>query len=214
VNDPFVLLPANLGPVVNVAANANSRLALSGVHIKLQDGSYEVAATDGKRLVVVTGAADANPLDFPTVPELAEAPPSANRAIIPGDAWKEAFGSIPRGGEARVKTVLGNVAVHLDAQESTLVTSDGEQVHVVRPANDQGAYPDYQAVLPKGAPQVTVHLDARLLAELLRVIREFTPDQTHRLAIEIHSPDRPLVLRTGNYAQKCVALLLPQISEG
>jgi DNA polymerase III sliding clamp (beta) subunit (PCNA family) len=212
VNDPFVLLPANLGPVVNVAAGGRlPTSALNGVHVTLIGGSYDVVATDGRRLIRVTGAADVSPLDFPAVPELAASPSSAERAVIPPEEWKQAFHSVPRGREAELTPVLKHVAVHLGAAESILATSDGGQSQVTRATNGQGRYPDYQAVIPNQPPQMTVHLDARLLVELLRVVLAFTPDETNRVALEIHAPDRPLVLRTAHAGQECLALLMPQV---
>src|SRR5262245_56297178 len=132
MNDPFTLLPANLGNLAAVAAHEDGRFALSGVQVTLDGGAYRVCATDGRHLALVTGPADADPLNYPTVPELTEAPPSEGQAVIPAKEWKEAFKAAPKGKAVAEQPILGHVAVHLGKQTSVLASADLEQTRVRR----------------------------------------------------------------------------------
>src|SRR5262245_26145523 len=105
MNDPFLLLPANLGELVRAAARSSSgRHSMAGVYLEVCEDEYEAVATDGRQLALVRGRATADPLSFPPCEALAELPPSRDSAVIPRERWQEAFRAAPKGGE---------VAVHL-----------------------------------------------------------------------------------------------------
>jgi hypothetical protein len=155
----------------------------------------------------VRGTAESNPLDYPTIPELAEAPPAASQAVIPTREWKEAFKSVPRGRGA--EAIMQNVAVHLGADESVLATTDGENVNVVQARNVEARFPDYQSVIPKKAPQAKVMLNPTLLLDLVKLAQGFTDPNAPYVSLEIHGPDQPITLRAASGAQEFVALLMP-----
>jgi DNA polymerase III sliding clamp (beta) subunit (PCNA family) len=211
VSDPFTLLPANLGAVAGAAARDNMRYSLSGVHVRIEDGAYRVCATDGKIMALVSGHSEHDPLDYPAPPELVDAPPSAPQAVIPAREWKQAFRDAPRARSVSEQPILGSVAVHLGATESILASTDLEQVNVARVANDLGRFPDYEKVIPAGAPRETVQVNADLLLDLLKIALAYGPgdDLSNRLTLEFHGPGKPLVLRTSNGGQQFLGLLMP-----
>jgi DNA polymerase III sliding clamp (beta) subunit (PCNA family) len=212
MNDPFTLLPANLGEITRAAARSASRYSMTGAHVEVNENRYEVAATDGKQLAIVKGEATSDPLSFPEVPELLGLPPAASSAVIPTRDWQEAFRSAPpRGNNSPSSCGAGQVAVHLGAKSSILCTSDGENAPVViRAENVEGRYPDYRAVLPKKEPKSRVHLDVELLLNLLRVARQFAPtDGTRRITLEVWDEHVPIAIRTGNGHQEFTGLLMP-----
>ena len=45
MNDPFALLPANLASLADLTADQGSHYGMSGILLKLEDGSYEACAT-------------------------------------------------------------------------------------------------------------------------------------------------------------------------
>jgi DNA polymerase III sliding clamp (beta) subunit (PCNA family) len=210
LSDPFTLLPANLGGLAAVTADEGSRFTMTGVLVKVGDGGYEAVATDGRRLAAVKGRPEADPLEYPTVPDLAEAPPSAPQAVIPARAWKGAFKSAPRGNQVAEQPILGHVAVHLGAQESILATTDGADASVSRVANLECRFPDYERVIPTDEPQSRVTVNADYLAELLKLARQFGPaDGPNRVVLELRGPQTPIVLRTANGSQQFLGLVMP-----
>jgi hypothetical protein len=184
VNDPFILLPSNLGALAGAAADHSARYVLSGVRLAIADGAYEACATDGRQLAVVTGRLEHDPLEYPVIPELAEAPPGADAAVIPTREWKQAFKAAPRGVP---------VAVHLGAQESILGSSDGAEARVTRVPNAEGRYPPYEKVIPQDPPQASVDVDAEMLLSLLKVAVQYGPGRegSNRLTLEIRGPGAP-----------------------
>src|SRR5438046_2457636 len=97
MNDPFTLLPAHLGGLADLSGDSPTPFPLAAVLLKLSEASYEAVATDGRCLGRITGPVTADPLQYPTIPELADAPPSADSALVPAEDWKRAFKGVPRG---------------------------------------------------------------------------------------------------------------------
>jgi DNA polymerase III sliding clamp (beta) subunit (PCNA family) len=211
MNDPFVLLPANLASLAAITAEAEEaqRYSMTGVLVRLNGDSYEAVATDGRRLALVRGTATANPLEYPTVPELAKVPPSAAQAVIPTRAWRDAFRAVPRG-RALTDPILGHVAVHLGEKESILATTDGEAVRAETIPNVEGRFPDYEAVLPCDEPRARVELNPELLLDLVRLVRDFVANmEARRITLEVHDPGTPIVIKATNGTQELVGLLMP-----
>jgi DNA polymerase III sliding clamp (beta) subunit (PCNA family) len=179
---------------------------MSGVLLKLDDASYEACATDGRCLALVTGPT-ANALDYPTIPEMTELPPSAPQAVIPRAEWQQAF-KAARTPAMVEQPILGHVAVHLGLAESLLASTDGDKDTVARVANVEGRYPDYQAVLPRSEPQLRVFVNARFLIEVLKLAQQFGPED-ERVTLELHGANTPMVVRSTNGPQKFVGLVMP-----
>jgi DNA polymerase III sliding clamp (beta) subunit (PCNA family) len=206
MHDPFLLLPANLASLANACPAAAEWFALTGVLVKATANGYEAVATNGRILALVQGDSAADPLEYPHVPELVEAPPSQDQAVIPASEWREAFRSVPRGKAVRIEPILGHVAVHLGQQESLLATSDGERASVRQTRNVEGRYPNYEAVLPSDEPALTIVLDPDLLLALVKIARVFTiPDQSRI--------NKLLVVRAANGTQRFVGLQMPMTLE-
>jgi DNA polymerase III sliding clamp (beta) subunit (PCNA family) len=209
MNDPFVLLPANLAGLATISASQTQRYAMTGVLVRQSGASYEAMATDGRRLALVRGTPTANPLEYPRVPELAEVPPSAAQAVIPTRAWRDAFRAVPRG-RALTDPILGHVAVHLGEKESILATTDGEAVHAETIPNVEGRFPDYEAVLPRDEPRARVDLNPELLLDLVRLARDFVANmEARRITLEVRDPGTPIVIKATNGTQEFVGLLMP-----
>jgi DNA polymerase III sliding clamp (beta) subunit (PCNA family) len=208
MNDPFTLLPANLGGLTRVTTRESLRYALAGVRVQVRGGDYEVAATDGRRLAIVRGKMAGDPLAYPACPELADLPPAEEAATIPAKEWQEAF---REAGQARPgEPGTGCVALHLGPTESVLATTDGDEVQARRVSNVEGRYPDYHAVLPRKEPAARVDVNAAYLLDLVRLAKEFSLEEKgHRITLEIHAANEPMVLQATNGTQELVALLMP-----
>jgi hypothetical protein len=209
MNDPFTLLPANLGSLADLSANTFSRYSMTGVLLKLSEEGYEACATDGRALGLITGPVTADPLLYPTIPELADAPPSADQALVAGDDWKRAFKAVPRGKVVADQPILGHVAAHLGKDESVLASTDGEKANVVRSRNLEAEFPDYRKVIPQGAPQASVCVNVELLIDLLKVARQVAPAERRDITLEFHGAGKPLVVRSETGEQWFLGLLMP-----
>jgi hypothetical protein len=199
MNDPVTLLPANLGGLARIAGDATTRSAMTGVCVTLTEGLYEVAATNGKALAVVSGTGADLPELFPD--ELAELPPSTEKAVIPKQAWKEAFSSTgkPKGDP---------VAVHLGEQSSVLAWISYGEAHMHRTDNLEGRYPDYKSVLAIGAkqPVARVRLDPALVLDIVRLAQGVNKDC---ITLEVFGLNDSLVLRANNEEQQFLSLVMP-----
>src|SRR5215831_18532837 len=97
----MLLLPKNLEVLERLAAESGTiggRLGgLASVRLTVTADGYRAEATNGKVLGIVTGPAG-SPDKFPTAALPATASDTATEALVPGDAWKEAFKGLPRRG--------------------------------------------------------------------------------------------------------------------
>jgi len=210
VSDPFYLLPNNLGDLAHVCAKSRDRFAMQGVHLSVADGAYGACATDGRRLVLVTGPVGEGALDYPAIPELVASPPSEAAAIIPAREWRHAFRVAPRG-RAAGPSLLACVAVHLGKDRSILASTDGRTRHVAAVANLEGRFPEYDKILPAGDPEPTSRLfvNPEHLAGVLALAERFRDEKTPKVTIELYGPRRPVAIRTSNGRQHFLGLVVP-----
>jgi DNA polymerase III sliding clamp (beta) subunit (PCNA family) len=209
MSDPFALLPANLEKLTAIASGAPSRFAMGGVLVQLDDDGYEVVATDGRILGVVTGPCG-DALGFPELDQLTSLPPSQTSAVIPARAFSSACKAAATAGRRAKCEPCGHVAVHLGTATSILACSDGDSAGIQSAPNIEGRFPNYRAILPKEEPKFRIELDPRLLGALLAVARSLADEERPRVTIEFHAPDRPLVLTVeGNNEQSFVGLIMP-----
>jgi DNA polymerase III sliding clamp (beta) subunit (PCNA family) len=201
MNDPFLLLPANLGELARAAARPGAfRPSMSGVYLEVCEDEYEAVATDGRQLAMVRGRATADPLSFPPCEALAELPPSQDSAVIPRDQWHEAFRSVPKRGE---------VAVHLGQSAAVLCTSDGDEEQARRAPNVEGKFPDHRSVLPTKEPVVRIQFNPDLLLNLVKLACHFADRDVGRVTLEVWAADKPMTLKTGTGEQQFTGLLMP-----
>src|SRR5262249_29516277 len=120
---------------------------------------------------------------------------SKTSAIIPSRAFAAACKAAGAAGRRAKRESCGHVAIHLGTATSVLACSDGDSAGVQSAPNIQGKYPNYRAILPKEEPKFRIEVDPRLLGTLLAVARSLADNESPRVTIEFHAPDRPLVLR-------------------
>jgi hypothetical protein len=213
MNDPFLLLPANLSELARAAARRHDpRVGMQGVYVEVCEDEYEAAATDGKQLAVVRGRATADPLSFPPCEALAELPPSKDSAVVPKDEWQKAFRAAPKG---RGKDGAGLVAVHLGESAAVLCTTDGEAEQARRVPHADGQFPDYRKVLPTQEPAVRIQFDPAYLLNMVALAEHFATDRDEggRVTLEVFAPDKPIVLRCGPAEQQFIGVLMPLLPD-
>ncbi|MFL5241247.1 MAG: hypothetical protein ACJ8FY_04000 [Gemmataceae bacterium] len=80
----MIHLPHTLAGLADICADQSARYSMSGVHVTDRGHAYELVATDGKRLVLVQGLNERNPLPNEVI-EAAD--DSETSAVIAADDW-------------------------------------------------------------------------------------------------------------------------------
>lgn len=206
------LLPTTLAPLANVCDKNARRANLSTTGVKLTlekpdtEGpytaipKYTATATDGRRLIRLTGHCEYAAEDYPTFPALASAPNGASSAVVPAADWKKAFADIGKI-KSHVKPLLRSVACVIGETQTTLAGTDLDRIAFYQPRNMDGRFPDVNLVLPPQAEALAVvSVDPFLLGDLLLTIAKMTSADNNRVDIELHGKDlrhlKPLVVRT------------------
>lgn len=226
---PIVFLPHNVVGLAKIAAQEVTRYAINSVRVEPTfDGGYRAIATDGKRLLRVTGPNAVEPDAYPpaALPTLPAEPVKPDAPADGAEPEPVALGaSLPlsdfvagckaaKAGDKRGKRGNGSaacVAVALGSERSALSnwSADGA-TRKAECANVEGRYPQYGECFPKGAPVISVPLNAALLAELLDAIVMMQDSDAHAVTLEIFGPDKPMMIMGGNSAgQQFAGLIMP-----
>jgi hypothetical protein len=204
---PPLLLPPNLAALATIAAKDSGRYSMQGVRLETHpNGKYAAIATDGKRLVVITGTG-ADAADYPPLPALTAAPNGATSAVILADEWRKAFKSVPKG--RHLKPILAHVAAVLSDEVSTLATTNLDSSTVTQPRNLEGRFPDWEGVVPKFQESRKVTVSIRMLRDLLAVADAVAEEDKVILEIGPAAENKPIALHAENLSQKFTGLLMP-----
>jgi DNA polymerase III sliding clamp (beta) subunit (PCNA family) len=176
-----VFLNKSLARLAQLAADDQTRYAMSGVRvIRYEGGYFRLVATDGRKLAVVQGPSAVSPDNPPeggaarlTLDSLAEAPDDLCDAVVPVGAWKQAFKLGPK--DAPVGIALGGAGV------ITVASGRASERHQAL----EGRYPDYETVLPKRVPLVRVRLDPAHLVALCQVVMALPSEDRDHPAVEL-----------------------------
>lgn len=217
----LLLIPKQVGAVVNIASEDETRPFITGVHVKQEsDGSAIIEATDGGSLVRVILSEDEsrNPADFPVVRGLDPALSGQAEAIIPPDAWKAAFGAAKKNGRTKVympilHNVAHNVALTMHEGQAILAVTDLASSTVIPARTIEGSYPNTNAVIPQedGTPKATVWFDARRLRELLQIMEGLVEQGSHAVRLEVYNHLQVIAIRGRNVDEslEVVGLVMP-----
>ena len=162
-------LPTNLASLARLAAKQDIRYALSAIRVRETTEGYEVVATDGRRMAVVTGPG----LCEEPVSTLEEAPNGACEALLPAGEWAR----ILKGAKRQPAFVA------LGLEVSTF--SVGTDISTV--PNQEGRFPDVERAAEDCCRSLLrVRVPARQLAELLLVAAEFSADGPRDGSVILH----------------------------
>lgn len=128
------------------------------------------------------------------------------------------FKALPKNGHL---PVLQNAMVGADGDDSVIAVTDLDSSRIFRAHGPNGNFPDLDAVRPKQEPLAAFFLDAYLLNELLKVIRDFkgTKRQESCLLFEVYDNDlkkgnSPISVHAKNETgQRLRALIMPMHGE-
>ena len=157
---PIVMLTEGLKGALFAASSDETKQILTGVHLAGTPDSLEFAATDGHRLSVVETNLPSTTNEEGETEETAEFPNLEGFAVtIPARALREL--------ERMIANCSDLDAIALQVDEAQVVFQLGHQRLTVRKLD--GAYPNYQMLIPKQFSR-TISLERkRLLSSLERV---------------------------------------------
>lgn len=206
------LLPTTLAPLANVCAKGGSESnvrfgATTGVKIDIEPGTTEdrftAAATDGNRLIIVTGEAyrpDAQPPNkpaYPSIPALENAPNGSLGAIIDAKTWKKTFTDAAKLTSKRhTSPHLQRVAAVFGEKLTTFCATNADNVQTSQPTNIDGQFPNYQQVIPnRPTPTYEITVDPYLLAETLETVAKLGCDENLGVTLSFGKPIEPITIR-------------------
>lgn len=186
-------LQSRLAELAKITPRDLGRYLMTHVRLAMTADGFEIQATDGRRLAVVTGPGR----EESVLAMLADAPNGADVALVPA---KEFAAALKKSGKGTSYAVLGS-------EFTTLAV--GTTVH--RLANGDGRFPNIDSVLPKDPPAVVFKVNARLLAELLTVAAAFSPDGgIGHVCMQFWASNVPIAVTTDDGAgTKFFSLIMP-----
>ena len=139
------MIPSNIAKIGKVADEESTRYALGGVYVSVKDGRYEAAATDMRRMFIVSGPA-------------AENDPPVAATIGVKDLRRSVL-------------LCDSPEVRIEQCEKDVAISHKFRRCIVEPI--EGRFPRYRDCVPTHKPQSSIILSAKLLREMLEVFEEF-----------------------------------------
>ncbi len=148
-----------------------NRYILNGVHLKLREGKLTLAATDGRRLAMVS-----SPVEEQGSAEI----------ILPARAVSELERLLGKGERIRVAFSEGHVAFGLelnpDIQQKGLI----KELYLVSKVVD-GDYPDYLKVIPKESAH-RIKVDRGLMYECVRRCALVVSPKNNSIRMKVSNP--------------------------
>jgi hypothetical protein len=210
----MMILPNNLGGLADCCADGSKRFGgTCGVELRdMGARTYQVAATDGRKAVIVRGLQSVDAANFPNLPALKTAPNTATTAVVLAKDWKDAF-KLSHRTKDRLD-IPNSLAVVLGNSLTTFAATDLERARVLQVRNVEGRFPEVDGIIPSGEPKRTVDVDPSLLIDVLKAALAFTDDESKRVTIELRDGGTPIVVRRKNNDQEFIGLVVPlQVSE-
>lgn len=198
----MLLLPSNLACLAKLADKNSGRFALAGVRVQETTDGYQVMATDGRRLGIVTGCTKPAP-DYIESHRLADAPNGADVALVPAKEWarivKYEPPKLPNGQRGEP------VAVVMALNQCTFTRGNDEIVV----KTEDGRYPDAAAVVREVRSVFKIAVNAKLFVELLQVAAAFSLDDGGMVTLHFHHHSKPFLVCSENTEQKFVGVMMP-----
>lgn len=72
-----------------------------------------------------------------------------------------------------------------------------------------GQFPDYEQIMPKGAPVIEVMVNGRYLKELLELLVKSNAGKDEKVTVKLYGEKEPIVITNNNEDQKGTAVLMP-----
>ena len=196
------LLPAALAPLADIAAKDEGKYAMTGIQLAIADKKYTAAATDGKRLLYITGPAP-EATNYPNGP-IHTAPNGQSLSIVPAKNWKEAFRATVALAKRNKGALVGDgvaVSISQDVTSFAAIAKTGNTFDQAK--NIEGRFPPYKDIVPPAErARDYIDLDPWYLAGVLSAMDGMNTSEEHRrVRLEIHRNNN-VVLRHFNEREK------------
>lgn len=205
VVEPIIVpatLPANVLAAGGLTDKKSVRYSLAGISVKVVDGRYEVAATDSRAAIIVTGDVEKDVTPFSTVIY-----PKAIEAVV-----KMIPNERPTKRNRHPKKTFTITANETTATISSLKNSDRMVTRQV-----DGRFPRINEVVPTDKPKATIRLGFQVLRNLLTAMQKMSADCDYiprGVTIEIRKSDSAAVLRShGLDGQEIVGVIMPIVKD-
>ena len=192
--------------LAELAPKEESRYTLNAVNIT----RHETVCTDGHMLVRVSHpVADAK--NFPMT-EGFDAGKDFESILLPVAAAKEICKAVP---SKTTIPILHHAALSVTQDEDgahvKVAVNDLENPQVFSPRPMTGKYPNWQMVMPKTEPKMSIELDASKLLALLKYAAHFTSDNNNRIRLSLWDSQSPVQIDATNKdtQQGMTAVLMP-----
>jgi DNA polymerase III sliding clamp (beta) subunit (PCNA family) len=163
--------------ITQFASKEETRYALKGILVT----EHETVATNGHILVRVT-TPTTDEKNFPDVPGF-EQHAEFKPFILPSDAAKEIAKATPK---HKSIPVLNHARVSSNGAVQ-VATTDLDNPRVFNPKPLVGQFPNWQAILPKGEPEVSVTISADYLTELAKAAGKMADDRSKAIKLRIYN---------------------------
>lgn len=189
-------IPANIIALAKFCDDESDRFALDAIHLTVDDGRYEAACTDARRLAILSGKCDSQPEVSVNIPA----------SVVAGIITANDLGKAPLKRIANLKLSFRPIDGAVTITSSKLGVP-GPSVHT-KPS--EGRFPSYKDVLPTGEPALTIAFSAQMLSEALLLCAEFESDDC--VMLELRGKHDPVVIRPVNPVndeQQLTVVLMP-----
>lgn len=191
--------------VTKAASTDETRYILQGVYLEETEHGLRSVATDGRMLAMVEDQKGRamGPEEFPANTVPTDCVNSAKSALIPSSIIDDAAKSLPK---KSTLPVLQTIAVVMGKTETALVTTDLETPIVRKARCIEGAFPNYESVIPKGKANFTVAFNTALLGKALKIAEKFGLTSVH---MEFTSPLAPMKIVGERDGQVLTLVVMP-----
>lgn len=212
----MLLLPMSIAKVSALADKKDStRFALSGVHLKIQNGRWFAESTDSKRLIRVSGELSTKAIkEYPphSGMDKAEHDPDIKECLIPAASWNRAFTMMkPR--KTSSKPALNNVALKFTKTEATFGATDLDSYPVENTRLLEGRFPTTDDIVKQTEKSVSLAfaVDPKLLADSLNAMAAMMGDGDKRCVVYCDAKgEKPVILRAkGATGEEIELLMMP-----
>ncbi len=197
----MLCLPKNVASLADCCAKDTGRISMTGVQVREYQDSYQLAATDGRKLVIVRGPKLPETPGDPVLRRLEDAmedaPSGMYQGVVPAKEWRDAF-------KAGKKD--DRVALSMDDRDFAFAFGG----HLMRGELAEGYYPAWENVLPKRQPAFTIRVNGVYLMQLLAAALPFADDS----AVDVHfyGGEQPAGVSCHNeFGQFADAIIMPFI---
>lgn len=197
--------------VKNICSKEESRFTLNGILVT----PTETVATDGHRLAIITAPKAEKIEDAPAIPGCTPTAAFEKFILSVADCCRlEKL--IPTGGKKRflpavlTHAFIGRETIPIKRKPgadnervdntgiATIGVSDLDTPQVLNCRMMDGNFPDFERVIPKGKPAMSIGLNAKYMVDAFDMALKLRGDTGQVVQFDVYSPQQAVVIRAAN----------------